>query len=74
MLDTNGYFSKVDIHTDIPDFLMIYADMDRLFGVFDSLLSNAVNFSRPPREITIVYNSESMTTITTFQCRIMEQE
>jgi PAS domain S-box-containing protein len=57
VLDTNGYFSKAEIHIDIPDFLMIYADMDRLFGVFDSLLSNAVNFSRPPREITIVYTS-----------------
>ena len=57
VLDTNGYFSKAEIHIDIPDFLVINADMDRLFGVFDSLLSNAVNFSRPPREITIFYQS-----------------
>ena len=57
VLDTNGYFSKADISLDIPDTLVIAADMDRLFGVFDSLLSNAINFSKPPREITIFYRS-----------------
>jgi len=57
VLDTNGYFSKAEITIDIPDSLVISADMDRLFGVFDALLSNAVNFSRPPREITIFYHS-----------------
>ncbi len=57
VLDTNGYFSQGEITIDIPDTLIIAADMDRLFGVFDSLLSNAVNFSRPPREITIFYRS-----------------
>jgi len=57
VLDTNGYFSQGEISIDIPDTLIIAADMDRLFGVFDSLLSNAVNFSRPPREITIFYRS-----------------
>jgi PAS domain S-box-containing protein len=55
VLDSSGYFSKADITLDIPDNLIISADMDRLFGVFDSLLSNAVNFSRPPREISIFY-------------------
>jgi PAS domain S-box-containing protein len=57
VLDTNGYFSKAEITLDIPDSLVITADMDRLFGVFDSLLSNAINFSQPPREITIFYRS-----------------
>jgi PAS domain S-box-containing protein len=57
VLDTNGYFSKAEITLDIPDTLVIAADMDRLFGVFDSLLSNAINFSKPPREITIFYRS-----------------
>jgi len=57
VLDTGGYFSKADIILDIPDSLIITADMDRLFSVFDALLSNAVNFSKPPREITIFYRS-----------------
>ena len=56
VLDTNGYSSKADICLDIPDTLIVTADMDRLFGVFDSLLSNAVNFSKPPREISIFYH------------------
>jgi PAS domain S-box-containing protein len=55
VLDTSGYFSKAEITLDIPDTLIISADMDRLFGVFDSLLSNAINFSKPPREISIFY-------------------
>ena len=58
VLDTNGYFLKAEITLDIPDTLSINADMDRLFGVFDSLLSNAINFSKPPRKITIFYRSE----------------
>ncbi len=56
VLDTSGYCSKADISLDIPDHLVVTADMDRLFGVFDSLLSNAVNFSKPPREISIFYH------------------
>ena len=59
VLDTSAYCSKGDISLDIPDNLVVTADMDRLFGVFDSLLSNAVNFSKPPREISIVYQSDS---------------
>ena len=55
VLDTSGYCSKADISLDIPDNLVVTADMDRLFGVFDSLLSNAVNFSKPPRKISVVY-------------------
>jgi PAS domain S-box-containing protein len=58
VLDTNGYFSKAEITINIPDTLVIAADMDRLFSVFDSLLSNAINFSKPPREITIFYHSD----------------
>ena len=57
VLDTSGYCSKAEITTDIPDTLVIAADMDRLFGVFDSLLSNAINFSTPPRKVTIIYHS-----------------
>ncbi len=59
VLDSGGYNAKAEITTDIPKNLVITADMDRLFGVFDSLLSNAVNFSQPPREITIFYHSDT---------------
>jgi signal transduction histidine kinase len=40
---------------DIPEDLIITADRDRLYGVLDSILSNAVNYSRPPRIIHISY-------------------
>jgi PAS domain S-box-containing protein len=58
VVDTSGYCSKADITIEIPDNLIIIADMDRLFGVFDSLLSNAINFSSPPRKVTILYRSD----------------
>jgi PAS domain S-box-containing protein len=57
ILDSGGYSAKAEISVDIPPDLVISADMDRLFGVVDSLLSNAVNFSAPPRIITIFYYS-----------------
>jgi len=57
ILDSGGYGSKAEIAVNIPQDLIIAADMDRLFGVVDSLLSNAVNFSQPPRRITIFYRS-----------------
>jgi PAS domain S-box-containing protein len=55
VLDTCGYLSKGDVTIDIPDDLIIGADRDRLYSVLDSLLSNAVNYSKPPRKINIVY-------------------
>jgi PAS domain S-box-containing protein len=55
VLDTCGYLSKGDVTIDIPDNLIITADRDRLYSVLDSLLSNAVNYSRPPRKIHISY-------------------
>lgn len=62
VVDTSGYCSKADITIAIPDNLIIIADMDRLFGVFDSLLSNAINFSTPPRKVTIMYRSDDKDT------------
>ena len=55
VLDTGGYLSKGDMTMEIPDSLIIHADRDRLFSVLDSLLSNAVNYSKPPRKIHIAY-------------------
>jgi PAS domain S-box-containing protein len=55
VLDTCGYLSKGTITTDIPGDLCIVADRDRLYSVLDSLLSNAVNYSKPPRKIHISY-------------------
>jgi PAS domain S-box-containing protein len=55
VLDTSGYYGKADVTLDIPEDLVIQADRDRLFSVLDSLLSNAVNYSKSPRKIHIAY-------------------
>jgi PAS domain S-box-containing protein len=56
VLDTCGYLSKGDVTQDIPEDLIITADRDRLYSVLDSILSNAVNYSKPPRKIHISYS------------------
>jgi PAS domain S-box-containing protein len=57
VLDACGYSQKAEVTIDIPDSLMITADMDRLYSVLDSLLSNAINYTKPPRKIKIIYHS-----------------
>ena len=58
VLDAGGYLAKAEITVDIPANLVIPADMDRLYSVFDSLLSNAVNYSKPPRRIQVSYRPD----------------
>jgi len=58
VLDTGGYATKAELTVDIGDSVQIIGDKERLFSVLDSLLSNAVNFSKPPRKIGIFYRSE----------------
>jgi signal transduction histidine kinase len=58
VVETSGYAGKAEIETRIPATVMVNADRDRLFSVIDSLLSNAINYSKPPRKITITYRSD----------------
>ena len=69
VLDTSGYCSRADVTVDVPPDLVIAADMDRLFSVIDSLLSNAVNYSKPPRTISIFYRPGADGTIHTIAIR-----
>jgi PAS domain S-box-containing protein len=55
VLDTSGYLTKAEITVSIPAEIRLTADRDRLFSVFDSLLSNAINYSKAPRKIEIFY-------------------
>ena len=55
VMDASGYPAKAEVTLDIPADLIISADMDRLFSVIDSLMANAVNYSKPPRKIRIFY-------------------
>ena len=59
VLETSGYSSKAEVTIDIPESVTLTADMDRMYNVIDSLLSNAVNYSKPPRKIKIFYYSKT---------------
>ncbi|MDO8872473.1 MAG: PAS domain S-box protein [Methanoregula sp.] len=59
VLDTSGYLSKAEVTIDIPESVTLTADKDRIYSVIDSLLLNAVNYSKPPRKIKIFYCSET---------------
>jgi len=59
VLDTSGYVSKAEVTIDIPESVTLTADKGRIYSVIDSLLSNAVSYSKPPRKIKIFYCSET---------------
>jgi PAS domain S-box-containing protein len=59
VLDTCGYYSKAEVTIDIPESVTLTADKDRIYSVIDSLLSNAVSYSKPPRKIKIFYYSQA---------------
>jgi len=57
VLDGGGYTSKAEVTIDINDAIVVHADIDRLYSVLDSILTNAVNFSKAPRKIDIFYTT-----------------
>jgi PAS domain S-box-containing protein len=57
VIEASGYAAKAQITLDIPEDITITADINRLFVVLDSILSNAINYSKPPRKIVIRYQS-----------------
>jgi PAS domain S-box-containing protein len=61
IIDASGYAAKADITTEIPGSLTVTADKDRMFIVLDSLLSNAITYSKSPRRISITYSSDPQT-------------
>jgi PAS domain S-box-containing protein len=63
IIDSGGYMTKADITIDIPPNLTIDADASKISTVIDSMLSNAVNYSKPPRKIRFSYKSGSSDTM-----------
>jgi PAS domain S-box-containing protein len=57
VLDAGGYPGKAEITLDIPEDLEITADRDRIYGTLESLIANAINFSKPPRVIEVTCRS-----------------
>jgi PAS domain S-box-containing protein len=63
IIETGGYASKADLSVDIPDDAVMEADEIKLTAVIDSMLSNAVAYSKPLRKIRVAYqfsNAEQM--------------
>ena len=55
IVDTGGYAAKAELTIDTPSDVSMEADENKLSIVIDSMLSNAVNYSKPPRKIRIAY-------------------
>ena len=58
VIDTNGYAAQAGITVDIPAAISVVADINRIFVVTDSVISNAIRYSSPPRTIVIAYHTE----------------
>jgi PAS domain S-box-containing protein len=50
-----GYDLQAEIKCRMSPDLMICADRDRIYQVFDGIISNAVRFSEPPRVVEVSY-------------------
>jgi len=59
VIDAGSYMTKAEFIVTIDDSVELTADAPRIYSVIDSLISNAVNYSKPPRTIEIVYRSEA---------------
>lgn len=57
IIDARGYATKADLTLDIPKNLTFEGDASKISTVIESMLSNAVNYSKPPRKIRISYQS-----------------
>jgi len=57
IIDAGGYRKDAEITIDIPPYLTLDADKQKISTVIDTMLSNAVNYSTPPRKILITYIS-----------------
>jgi PAS domain S-box-containing protein len=57
VIDAGGYMTKAELTVEIDDSVELTADAERMFSVIDSIISNAVNYSKPPRKIGIFYHA-----------------
>jgi PAS domain S-box-containing protein len=63
IIEGGGYGAQAEIALDIPPDLVIDADPGKIATVIGSMLSNAVNYSKPPRKIRIAYVSSAQDTM-----------
>ncbi len=53
----SGYESDAEITNEIPQDLIIAADPSLLYQIFAVILSNAIRFNEPPREVALRYDA-----------------
>ena len=58
IIEESGFQSDAEITNHIPQDLIISADPSLLYQVFSVILSNAIRFNEPPREVTLLYDAE----------------
>jgi len=59
LVDSGDYGAQAEIAIDVPRDLIFDADQEKISTVINSMLSNAVNYSKPPRRIRIAYVSSA---------------
>jgi PAS domain S-box-containing protein len=63
IIEAGGYTADADITMDVPPDLKFEADKNKISTVIDTMISNAVKYSTPPRKIKIAYRSSPHETI-----------
>ena len=59
VIDKGGYKELAEITINVPPDLTFEADENKIATVIDTMLSNAVNYSSPPRKIRIGYQASA---------------
>jgi len=59
VIEKGGYSEHAEITIDVPPDLTFEADENKIATVLDTMLSNAVNYSSPPRKIRIGYQASA---------------
>jgi PAS domain S-box-containing protein len=59
VIEKGGYKEHAEITIDVPPDLTFEADENKISTVLDTMLSNAVNYSTPPRKIRIGYQTSA---------------
>lgn len=55
IIETGGYKAKAEFATDVPPTITFEADEGKITTVVDSMISNAIIYSKPPRKIRLSY-------------------
>ncbi len=59
IINVGKYQLKASIDIGIPEDIIVNADRDRLYQVIDGIISNAIQYSKPPKNVRILYNCDN---------------